>query len=316
MPKTAQSDGGERTDPDAEAWRTLCAARRDAHVPAPRDGLARVSEPRAFRVRVSGAKRFVFGTECGAVAARGNALGARVTCSFYDESTGRFFGTTTSGGVAPVANTAALSEKKKATDENDDEGSPRVDECAVGDVDCSLDAFFVTDVADKRRLAVFEIVLVETHPSTGLVLRETAGGWAATPVDAGEGFREASEGDGEGLKEKEKAVPVRRGSVRYLAWGAPRTGKHPPEALGECALSVTAERCPASAAFISRFVEKDALVFSDAAVPGVAGTLARREEEARVPFICAARASRYPARWRACWRRRSGTTGRPRRRSG
>jgi hypothetical protein len=221
----------------------------------------------------------VFGTECGAVAARGNALGARVTCSFYDESTGRFFGTTTSGGVAPVEMPAALSEKKKALLEDE-----RVDECAVGDVDCALDAFFVTDVADARRLAVFEIVLVETHPSTGLVLRETAGGGAATPVDAGEGG-EASEGDGEGLKN----LPVRRGSVRYLAWGAPRTDKYQPEQLGECALSVTLERCSAAfPAFLSRFVEKDALVFSDAAVPGVAGfsqtTLAGREEEARLFF--------------------------------
>ena len=110
MPTTAQSDGGDRTcDSLAEAWRTLFTAHRDAHVPAPNDGLERVSKPRAFRVRVSGAKRFAFGEECARVAARGNALGARVTCSFYDASTGRFFGTTTSGATVPIALPAALS---------------------------------------------------------------------------------------------------------------------------------------------------------------------------------------------------------------
>ena len=62
MPTTAQSDGGDRTcDSLAEAWRTFFTTHRDAHVPAPNDGLERVSKPGAFRVRVSGAKRFAFG---------------------------------------------------------------------------------------------------------------------------------------------------------------------------------------------------------------------------------------------------------------
>ena len=68
---------------------------------------------------------------------------------------------------------------------------------------------------------------------------------------------------------------MRRGSPRYLAWGAPRTGKYPPDSMGECALSVTVETLSSSfVEIMSRFVRKDALALADAAVPGVDGTLA------------------------------------------
>ena len=299
MPKTAQSDGSDRADPLAEAWRERFTARRDAHVPAPRDGLERVSEPGVFRVRVSGAKRYAFGAECARVAARGNALGARVACSFYDESTGRFFGTTTSGAVAPVALPAALG-RKQARDAGDEDA----DEDAVGDVDCALDAFFVTEIRDARRLAVFEIVLVETHPSTGLVLRESSGGWAARPVDERERVESetevsfaasamtASASSSSKELESENALPVLRGSPRYLAWGAPRTGARLPEPMDACALSVAIESICVGGSdgghkfpkTLTSFLEHDALVPAEATIPGLAGTLAGPDPMAPRPL--------------------------------
>ena len=276
MPTTAQSDGGDRTcDSLAEAWRTFFTTHRDAHVPAPNDGLERVSKPGAFRVRVSGAKRFAFGEECARIAARGNALGARVTCSFYDESTGRFFGTTTSGATLPIELPASLNSRDATEGDGDSgDGAGAADPMASATWTARSTRFSLTEIRDKRRLAVFEIVLVETHPSTSLVLRETSGGWAATPLDEGEDGGQPETEDG-GATAKEKAVPVRRGSPRYLAWGAPRTGKYPPDSMGECALSVTVETLSSSfVEIMSRFVRKDALALADAAVPGVDGTLA------------------------------------------
>ena len=164
---------------------------------------------------------------------------------------------------------------------------------------------------------MFEIVLVETHPSTGLVLRETSGGWAATPLDEGEDGGQPETEDG-GATAKEKAVPVRRGSPRYLAWGAPRTGKYPPDSMGECALSVTVETLSSSfVEIMSRFVRKDALALADAAVPGVDGTspgilLDRAGRAASRPRrVPGSRAPRPAQRDGARWRRRSVRTGRP-----
>ena len=162
---------------------------------------------------------------------------------------------------------------------------------------------------------MFEIVLVETHPSTRPGAPGDVGGWAATPLDEGEDGGQPGRRVG-GATAKEKAVPVRRGSPRQRRGAQEGRRSAPPDSMGEMCAYVGHSR---DAVVVvpgnhERFVRKRAR--GAGRRPGAtertrrcldrAGRAASRPR--RVP---GSRASPCPARWRARWRRRSVRTGRP-----
>ena len=193
-------------------WERFAARQLSRHVPVAPDGLVLSDTPRGYRLRVHAVEEYPFGPEPHRVAGRGRSLEARCALSFYDEVTGSFHGATCSSlheeMRIPVAGRVP-------------EASENPDAAPVGTLDVQLDAYYTTRVRDARCLAVVEIVVVEREGDR--VVRETSGGWAAIPTRGA---------DGDEPSGNASVAPVRAGSPRYLMWGRPRAGQHPPSPLG------------------------------------------------------------------------------------
>ena len=200
-------------------WEAFAARQLARHVPMASDGLQTSPTPRGYRFRVLAVEAFPFGPEPFRVVGRGNTLEARCAVSFYDECTGSFHGATCSSTAeavdVPDANAA-------------DESAP------VATLDVQHDVYFTTRVCDPRCLIVVEVILVERGGKDGRIVRETSAGWAAMPA-VGPGGAEPTGAPG--------SAPVRQGSPRYLMWGRPRAGQHPPSQLGKAKLHFVHETC-------------------------------------------------------------------------
>ena len=226
-------------------WEVFAARQIARHVPLASGGLATSPAPRGYRFRVLAVEAFPFGPECVRVRDRGNALEAKVNVSFYDECTGSFHGATCSSAPEPA-------EIPAATPGGD------VDAAPVATLDVQHDAYFTTRVCDPRCLIVTEIVLVERRRD-GSIARETSAGWAAMPA-VGPGGAEPTGAPG--------SAPVRQGSPRYLMWGRPRAGQHPPSQLGRAKLHFVHETCPALLRAAPLIPEDFPVTYGDV-VPGV-----------------------------------------------
>ena len=159
-------------DPATSRWREFAENTAASHVPAPvHDGLDRADMVRAFRARALKVHQFTFNEESMRIINRGNILGIRISASFYDESSGRFFGTTVSGKTTHVPIPDDYHEQKLTKKNNADvlQAIPALTE----PIWTNLDVYFTTSIADSTRLMLFELILVETHPLTNKVLRET-----------------------------------------------------------------------------------------------------------------------------------------------
>lgn len=226
-------------------WETFAARQIARHVPVASGGLALGPAPRGYRFRVLAVEAFPFGPECFRIRDRGNTLEAKVNVSFYDECTGSFHGATCSSAPEPAEIPATP-------------GDVDVDAAPVATLDVQHDAYFTTRVCDPRCLIVVEIVLVERR-GDGSAARETSAGWAAMPA-VGPGGAEPTGAPG--------SAPVRQGSPRYLMWGRPRAGQHPPSQLGRAKLHFVHETCPALLRAAPLIPEDFPVTYGDV-VPGV-----------------------------------------------
>ena len=244
-------DGGVPVAPSASSassgvdWERFAARQLSRHVPVAPDGLVLSGAPRGYRLRVLAVEDYPFGPEPHRIAGRGCALEARCALSFYDEVTGSFHGATCS----------SLPEEVKLPVASHNPEDP--DAAPVGTLDVQLDAYYTTRVADPRCLAVIELVLVERDGDR--VLRETSGGWAAIPTRGADG----SEPTGVA-----SVAPVRAGSPRYLMWGRPRAGQHPPSPLGGARVLFSLEPCDAALAVAPMLPDDFPVTYGDV-VPGV-----------------------------------------------
>ena len=226
-------------------WERFAARQLSRHVPVAPDGLVLSGAPRGYRLRVLAVEDYPFGPEPHRVAGRGRALEARCALSFYDEVTGSFHGATCS----------SLPEEVKLPVASHNPEDP--DAAPVGTLDVQLDAYYTTRVADPRCLAVIELVVVEREGDR--VVRETSGGWAAIPTRGADG----SEPTGGA-----SVAPVRAGSPRYLMWGRPRAGQHPPSPLGRARVHFSLEPCDAALAVAPMLPDDFPVTYGDV-VPGV-----------------------------------------------
>ena len=231
-------------------WEAFAARQIARHVPTASGGIVDERRaPRGYRFRVLAVEAFPFGPECARIRDRGNALEAKVNVSFYDECTGSFHGATCSSAPEPAEMPAS---ELTPGDTSVDPQNP------VATLDVQHDAYFTTRVCDPRCLIVVEIVLVERR-GDGSAARETSAGWAAMPA-VGPGGAEPTGAPG--------SAPVRQGSPRYLMWGRPRAGQHPPSQLGRAKLHFVHETCPALLRAAPLIPEDFPVTYGDV-VPGV-----------------------------------------------
>ena len=181
---------------------------------------------------------------------------ARVALSFYDETAGSFHGRTCSSAPRAIRLPPAAGDGPGAM--------------PVGTLDCGPhEAFFVTRVADPRCLIVAEVVIVERDATSGAVVRETTGGWAAIPSRGANGEEPPATASPPG-GEPASTAPMRAGSPRYLMWGRPRAGQHPPSPLGAAKLRYSYEACDVVAApRCAALLPEDAFFCSREIVPGL-----------------------------------------------
>ena len=188
---------------------------------------------------------YPFGQEPFRIAGRSNRVEVRASVSFYDEATGGFHGATCSSVPEEIRLPPAPTP------------GPVAAAHPVATLDVQHDVYFTTRVADTRSLMVVEIVFVEREG--GQVVRETSGGWAAVPT-LGIGGTEPTG--------QPNSAPVRSGTPRYLMWGRPRAGQHPPSQLGAAKLHFIYEPCPAVLRAAPLIPEDFPVTYGDV-IPGV-----------------------------------------------
>ena len=245
--------GGVAVAPSASAsagvdWERFAARQLSRHVPVAPDGLVLSDTPRGYRLRVHAVEEYPFGPEPHRVAGRGRSLEARCALSFYDEVTGSFHGATCS---------SLPEEVKLPVAGRVPENPENPDAAPVGTLDVQLDAYYTTRVCDARCLAVVEIVVVEREGDR--VVRETSGGWAAIPTRGADGAEPTGGAS---------VAPVRAGSPRYLMWGRPRAGQHPPSPLGRARVHFALEPCDAALAVAAAVPDDFPVTYGDV-IPGV-----------------------------------------------
>ena len=221
----------------ADDWERFAARQLSRFVaPAP-GGLTASDETRGYRLRVLAVEAYPFGAEAYRVAGRSNKVEVRAAVSFYDEASGTFHGATCSSVPEEVtlpppeaANGAGRPQPAKGKNARDNAGKPKL---PVATLDVQHDVYFTTKIRDARCLLVLEIVLVERRGGT--IVRETSGGWAAIPTVDKNGREPVGE---------PSSAPIRAGSPRYLMWGRPRAGQHPPAQLGDARVHFIYEPAP------------------------------------------------------------------------
>ena len=210
-------------------WAAFAGTAIASLVPAAPSGLLRApGPPRGYKITIGAVESYAFGPEAYRASSRGGVLEARVALSFYDETAGSFHGRTCSSAPRAIRLPPAAGDGPGAM--------------PVGTLDCGPhEAFFVTRVADPRCLIVAEVVIVERDATSGAVVRETTGGWAAIPSRGANGEEPPATASPPG-GEPASTAPMRAGSPRYLMWGRPRAGQHPPSPLGAAGSCATRTR--------------------------------------------------------------------------
>ena len=257
---SAAATFGAAADPSSASvsrWAAFAGTAIASLVPAAPSGLLRApGPPRGYKITIGAVESYAFGPEAYRASSRGGVLEARVALSFYDETAGSFHGRTCSSAPRAIRLPPAAGDGPGAM--------------PVGTLDCGPhEAFFVTRVADPRCLIVAEIVIVERDATSGAVVRETTGGWAAIPSRGANGEEPPATASPPG-GEPASTAPMRAGSPRYLMWGRPRAGQHPPSPLGAAKLRYSYEACDVVAApRCAALLPEDAFFCSREIIPGL-----------------------------------------------